>query len=441
MNALIAIALLLTSATQFRLGGLPVGPGEICLAIWIGLSLFRGAPPLSPAFARMSLFWVLLTFAECIGTLNGYAMGDHHDTGLFLHDAMAFPFVGAVGCLLLTEPGAEVRLRRVAWTLLVLAAGSLTLQLGAAWDVLSLPFVEPWFGDRFRGWSNNSNQLAFFCAVLVLVGLHLADDAQRARGRLGAVLCLTPIIIVGRLTKTDSFTFALLASVPVFLVLKLRAWIVAPASGPTPRPIIRILAVLGLPLLIVSFGPLAVSASGSPEQLVMGFMKGGGKEAAGETNLRLELWGEAIDRGLQAHMLGLGPGPHLPVPWSIVAVRTRESSPDVDPHPTLGDAPNFEAHNTFFDLFTQGGLIADVTLVWLIASAFLISYRAHAAGLSALVCGLLVFSLTNFTLREPMFWFGMALALVPFDTRRQRSPEREHGSDWNLAPVYRVRRG
>ena len=52
-------------------------------------------------------------------------------------------------------------------------------------------------------------------------------------------------------------------------------------------------------------------------------MKNGGKEAAQETDLRLQLWQEAVDRGLEAGMLGLGPGPHLPISVPIVAARGR----------------------------------------------------------------------------------------------------------------------
>jgi len=426
MLILIAVGLLLTSATQFRLRGLGLGPGEVCLVLWIALTavreLLRGGPPVTPALSRMFRFWMLIALAEALGALNGYAMGDPHDTALFRHDLLAYPLVGAVGCLLLAGPQAEVRLHRLARVFLMLAAVALTLQLAAAWGILRISFIEPWFGNRFRGWSSNSNQLAFFCAVYVLVALHIADSARRPRQRVGAVVCSIPAIVVGHLTKTDSFTFALAAALPLFLVMKLRMWTILSVPPRAFRPTLAALVVLAAPLLLISFAPLVASAVGHPESLAMGVMKGGGKEAAHETDLRLELWSLAVQRGLEANMLGLGPGPHLPMPSSIVAARAMDSTPDVDSHPALGGVPNFEAHNTPLDLFTQGGLIAVLALAWLMTSSFLISCREQAAGLSALVCGLAVFSMTNFTLREPMFWFGIALCLAPAHTllgRRQ----------------------
>jgi hypothetical protein len=40
-DALMAVGLLLTTATQLRLPGSPLGPGEVCLVIWIALTLIR----------------------------------------------------------------------------------------------------------------------------------------------------------------------------------------------------------------------------------------------------------------------------------------------------------------------------------------------------------------------------------------------------------------
>ena len=49
-DALLALGLLLTTASQLRLSGLPVGPGELCLTAWLllmlGRELSRGGPPL-----------------------------------------------------------------------------------------------------------------------------------------------------------------------------------------------------------------------------------------------------------------------------------------------------------------------------------------------------------------------------------------------------------
>ena len=40
-NALLAFGIVLTTATQLRLPGVPLGVGEICLVLWLGLILLR----------------------------------------------------------------------------------------------------------------------------------------------------------------------------------------------------------------------------------------------------------------------------------------------------------------------------------------------------------------------------------------------------------------
>ena len=76
---------------------------------------------------------------------------------------------------------------------------------------------------------------------------------------------------------------------------------------------------------------------------------------------------------------------------------------------------NFEAHNSQLDLFTQGGLLADASFLWLLALGWLVPYKARLAGLVALLTGVAIFSFTNNILRPPIFWFAIALCLIPGD--------------------------
>jgi hypothetical protein len=112
-------------------------------------------------------------------------------------------------------------------------------------------------------------------------------------------------------------------------------------------------------------------------------------------------------------MLGLGPGPHLPIPPSVVA--GRESTPD-EPinieHPTPGSELNFEAHNTLLDLFTQGGLIAVSTFVWLTATALWVTLKARLDALTTLLCALGIFGMFHLIVRHPIFWLAIAFCLV-----------------------------
>src|SRR5438270_4843332 len=74
-DALLALGLLLSSASLLRVAGVPIGPGEICIVIWLLLTLAgavrRTSGPLPPAFTRMLIFWAIFGTALSLGTLTG----------------------------------------------------------------------------------------------------------------------------------------------------------------------------------------------------------------------------------------------------------------------------------------------------------------------------------------------------------------------------------
>jgi hypothetical protein len=88
-------------------------------------------------------------------------------------------------------------------------------------------------------------------------------------------------------------------------------------------------------------------------------------------------------------------------------------------HPEFGFVPNFEAHNTLLDLFIQGGLIAVLSLGWLVATALVATHRAELDALTTMLCGLVIFSIFHLIVRHPVFWFAISLCLVTAaDSRR-----------------------
>src|SRR5882672_2457916 len=90
MDVLLALSLLASSASQLRVGGTTVGPGETGLAIWLFLMLCRQVvglgPPLTQPLLRLLTFWIIFTLAMCIGMMTGFATGDVHDPIWFRHD-------------------------------------------------------------------------------------------------------------------------------------------------------------------------------------------------------------------------------------------------------------------------------------------------------------------------------------------------------------------
>ena len=378
--------------------------------------LFREAgrldAPLTPAFSRLLIFWLLFAIALSVGTLAGYALDDRHDADLFFHDVMAYPLLAAISCLSVTGPNASLRLHRVAWLLTGFGSLSLAFQVALAWGLLHSAAIDPWYWDRFRGWSANPIQLALLCAVLTLLSFHLADAATRIGERIAALACAILPIYVGRLTKSDSFSLVLVAAIPIFAALKLRELPVLFAAKLSFRQAFAWLIILALPLLLISALPLGSLIAIHAEGVARGIAKDGGKVSQQEAALRFQSWREGISRGLEFGMLGLGPGPHLEIPISLVTARKREVLPKYVDTPAMNGAPNFEAHNTPIDLFTQGGVIAVFSLVWISAVALFNSYKNRLAGLTTLLCGVTVFGLGNLIIRHPLFWFAIALCLV-----------------------------
>jgi hypothetical protein len=416
-DVMLAFGLLLSTASQLRLAGAVVGPGEVCIVIWLVLMLnremFRFGPALTPALSRLLMFWTFFAIAQAIGTLTGFAIGDVHDRGLFLHDVMIYLLLAIVSCLSVVEPGAGARLRRVARLLVTLGSISLGLQLANAWDVFAMPQMDPWYWDRLRGWSENPNQLALFCLVIGLLALHLADATARFGERSAAIACAALAIYVGRLTKSDTFNLVLLAAGPIFIALKLRSWVLSPGWTLTFRSASAWIVVLALPIFIISVTPAGYAIAVKADDVAKMVSKDSGQSSVDEALLRLTSWKGAVDRGIESGMLGLGPGPHLEIPAVIVAARkSTKGEPKYVEHPALDSGPNFEAHNTLLDLFTQGGVIAVAGLVWLVSTALAITFRARLDGLTTLLCGLAAFSISHFILRHPLFWFAIAFCLV-----------------------------
>jgi O-antigen ligase len=433
-DTLLAVGLLLSPASLLRPHGSPIGPGEFCLLLWLlvvlgrvvlGREAARLGPPLTPALSRLVIFWLLFAVALSIGTMTAFAIQDSHDPVWFLHDIMAYPLLAAVSCFSVLESDAGLGLRRVAWILAVLGTGSLALQIADASGLVGVLQSDPWYWNRFRGWSENPAQLAIFCAALGLMTLHLAETATRPGQRIAAIACAILPIYVGQLTKTDAFTLVIVAAGPIFVVLKFRTWLLLSERSMTFRFAAAWIAVLALPLVLASAAMLAPSIAAHTSSLAKAMSKDNGKTTGQEADLRLTLWSEAWSRGIESGMLGLGPGPHLPMPPSIVAGRLTEAGQPKDlQHPEANATPNFEAHNTTLDLFTQGGLIAVSSFLWLALTTLFNTYKARLAGLTTMLCGLLLFSMFDFIIRNPIFWFSIALCLVTGLGARSATAER-----------------
>jgi hypothetical protein len=395
LDSLLALGLVLATATQLRFGDTPFGPGETCLFLWLGLCLCiragRPAPSSNPALTRVAAFWLILVVAESIGAIRGFATELFFDTSHIAHDVFAYSFLSILACTMALELACEQRRRRVTWLVALIGAGSLGLQVIQGYGLIGLPIsVDLWFFDRLKGWSQDANQLGLAAALLAVVSIHLLDTATTRVSMIAGAVCAALAIAVGVLTRSDSFTVGVLAASVVFLAIKCLIWWTTLERGLTFRASLVCLSLLGLPVLAGGAFPLA--------PLLVDRLEAKSEALYNEDNqgdLRFHLWAEAFERGVSAGMLGLGPGPHL----------TQKAWKQAPPY-------KFEAHNTPLDLFVQGGLLAVLAIASLYASLLVVTTRARLPALAALCSAFVVFSMFHFIIRHPIFWFGVVLCFL-----------------------------
>lgn len=429
LDFLLASGLLLSTASQLRPAGLPIGPGELVLVTWVCLMVGREAarlgPPMTPPLATLLIFWAVFTTAQSIGTMTGYVIGDVHDTGLFLHSVAAYALLATVSCLIVVGPDAGAHLHRIAWLVVSLGAGFLVMQVASGFGLIDIAMVDPWYWDRFRGWSSNANQLALLCVVLALLSLHLAEVAPRTGGKVAAIACGIVAVFVGRLSMSDSFALVLACSVLIFLVLKFRSW-TRPGRA-TLRSALAWIVILALPAGLIAAVPLVNSIAVEAVDTAKVVARGDDADTERSASTRFVIWSNAIDRGLESAMLGLGPGPHLKNPFRITMGPLSEEAQKNPDRPHQSFLPNFEAHNTLLDLFTQGGLLGILSVVGLGAIVLAGTWGARLDGLTILLCGLAIFSTFHLIVRHPIVWFAIAMCLVA-GSPAHRAPSRQIGS-------------
>jgi O-Antigen ligase len=409
-SALLALGLVLGTASQLRLPGVPLGVGEVCLVLWLGLAslhVLTGGSVRNPrALLWLGTFWVCFALVLSIGACLALLRPEVMDPATILHDAFAYLLVAATSCLVAATMKADGTLRQTQWFLIAFWNIGLVLQLALGWRFIGMSSIDPWYWDRFRGWSENPNQLAIYCAVLTPLSLHLVLTAK-GFGRLAAVFSCVATFVVGRLTKSDTYLVAMAVSIPLFIVLRLRNWLISPEHRLSLRFAVAAFVAIAVIPLSLSLAPYAAATADDVEGLAAGMMKDRGGEATKATaNLRVHLWQDALQIGLESGSLGLGPGPHLEKPTGIT---------------DKGIPLPVEAHNTVLDVFTQGGLLGVIAVISLFAGTFVLLLRAKHDALAILIVALGIFCISHFILRHPTVWFALALSLI---LGSQRAPPR-----------------
>ncbi len=414
-DALLALGAVMAGATQLSLPGSSFGYGELFLVLWIMLSIGRilagGRTVLTLALTKLAGFWLVMTVALAFGTIVAYFTSILYATGL-VHDTEAYLLLACITCLAAAEPDADRHLRRSAWWLIAIANVTLAIQVVQGWGWLPQAGIELWYWDRFRGWSENPNQLALYCAIFGTLALHLATTTRNGWGRLLGIASVFFTFYVGRLTKSDAYLYTSILTCLTFVGLRIRTWLKTAGNKVSLSRQALLLLLIGSFPMAVSITPYVLSEANTLESFAKSLTKDNGGEATAETaELRLYLWSAALEKGVQSGSMGLGPGPHVSRP------ATWERQFDFLTRP-------FEAHNTILDLYTQGGAISVLALAWLVGVAIMSAWRAKLDALLALMVSIVIFSMPHLIIRHPIVWFALTLCLVA-GTPREFAPRLE----------------
>jgi O-Antigen ligase len=413
-DALVAFSMLLALETQLRTGDGPLGPGEILLLLWLlpifVLEFLRAPRHVPRPFWDVLRFWFVLTAALSMGIVVTIVRDVVLDWSLVAHDIAAYLLLAALTCVLTVLPDSFDRLHRMLWMIVLFGASLLLLQLANAAEWFALSGIDPWYWDRMRGWSDNPNQFALLCLLIGFLGVALAERARGIGPKVLAALCAAIGLGTGILAKSNAFSAVIITGLLLFALSKMgRAFARAERRGfPAFALAVAATSALGGALFVI--GPAmdlridALKATSS--------MARDGDADSEDAALRVQLWTQAIKVGTQSWGLGLGPGPHLEIPQSIVASRRDGGEPINLKHPKPGLAANFEAHNTVLELFVQGGLMAVVGFVWMVGLGACRSWKAGFDGMVALLFAMIAFGSFHVVFRHPMVWFAICLAIT-----------------------------
>ena len=383
----LATALALTTATQLRPGDLPVGPGEVMLALWGGgaaIAVLSRKCASRPAVGRVLLaFWVggaVLLFAGRIVALTVQTRPE-----AAYRDLLAYLLAALVMLLFTALPGLDHRTQRATQYLVPLTVGPLfVLMLLFRHSPEVGPLQLSAAGIRFLGWAKNPNQTALTVVMVPFVCLHLAAESTRFRGRAWYLVLTAGALAVGVATLSDALAFAWsTGAVATVCLLWYRL--------ATDRDVERrwaVLAHVGFPLMLLSIGVVV----GPPlyhhlQETILGVY---GAEGA-QGSLRLLLWRHGIEAILASPVCGWGPGAHAGIPG-----------------PFMG----FESHNTFIDWGTCTGVpgaLGLVALLWWVARR---AWRGRNVYLNGGIVAVTMFGLLHHVLRHPLFWFYLIACAV-----------------------------
>jgi O-antigen ligase len=405
------VGLVLTTATQLRPSTSSIGIGEVLLSLWLALSsialIARRRFDPAPMVKILIVFWIVALAALTCGFISHSSLVDVDSLS---HDSLAILFVALVSLSFVGPDGLVLRFQRT--LVLVLSLSILPLlflwAIGLVWQAVGP--LNLWYYYRFAGWAENPNQLALAMAPAPFLGIYLAT-VLRTAGKWWSVCLALAAVWIGLASYSDALRVSWLASGFFLLVL---AWCRLAVRG-RKDPRSALVAYGGIPV-----GAVVVAIAAGPTIMNTFTEFGNDVYEEGDQGLdRLTAWQNGFNVILESPVFGRGPGGH--------------SGGYLSPEPA-------EAHNTFIDWGSNSGLVGLAAYVGLLTWATAVVWRHGNSWLMATLVALTVFSLFNYVLRQPIYWYYLlaSIALSSDGTHQMSRDTRrilEVSSDSSCVPL------
>lgn len=434
---LFCTALPLTTATQLRLPGLGLGPGEVLLAVGlllVGWNCLRSpwTPTTSKSQMAMGLYWLVASLSLFLGLIAGL-ITDHSPGASALHDLLAYLLAMCVSLAVVFLPRAGQQAGRLvlgmAWATSLPAAVMWVYALFREW----LGPLDLWYGLRYTGWAANPNQLALLLLPAPFLLFHLVESSEGGKdGRAVPVLVLLASLAMAAGWSTDSGALRLAWTVCLPLILLASMWRIRRGQERARQGVYAFL------LAVVMAGLLGRAAGLMPIRAVQG------QQIRAALQADLDRSGAALPGGLP----GLRRDEAENLAWSLTEVRAYYYEGDdlsvrtslllhglmaLERSPLFGLGPGSfsglegpfqgsEAHNTLVDWGTNTGILGMAALSVLV---LWIGHRLWRTGRYSLLAGLvalILFSQFHHVLRHPLVWAYLALAAWIADDVRASRP-------------------
>jgi O-antigen ligase len=252
-----------------------------------------------------------------------------------------------------------------------------------AFMVPTLGPISLWYGGgfRFRGWSENPNQMALAVAAMPFFGWWFLQRSSSLIGKIACAVGIALCMVAGIATKSDGLRVAWVVSSGVIGLLMF--YRVTARGRSRWLHISHVVIPVLLVMAVIFFGDeLVARLSGVAEGI---YAEGDQGEK------RFTLWAHGLQAIAASPLFGFGPGAY--------------SGYD-------GPFESFEAHNSFIDWGMSTGLAGILMYVALLGWITWQALRSRNVLLVGMVTTVIVASVFGYLLRHPDFWMVLVLVLI-----------------------------